>query len=129
MIIRRRWQIEEPFAIELGLNRRSGRGRVRVPAPAGRRRGGEEVTDVVAVDKERVPVDEGIAGVHERRRRVVVEEEDVAAHHYYLHKLLRSPLSLSLSLNLSLTMSDKCGNCDCADKSQCVKKRQQHRFR
>ncbi|KAK8527414.1 hypothetical protein V6N12_054626 [Hibiscus sabdariffa] len=24
--------------------------------------------------------------------------------------------------SLEFTMSDKCGNCDCADKSQCVKK-------
>nr|MCH1922027.1 hypothetical protein [Shewanella ferrihydritica] len=28
----------------------------------------------------------------------------------------------SSQIDRSINMSDKCGNCDCADKSQCVKK-------
>lgn len=46
-----------------------------------RRRAGEEVAHVVAVDGERVPLDEGVAGVDEGGGGVVVEEQRVAPHH------------------------------------------------
>lgn len=37
------------------------------------------MADIVAVDEEGVPLDEGVVGVDERRRGVVVEEESVAS--------------------------------------------------
>ncbi|MEJ1609551.1 hypothetical protein, partial [Escherichia coli] len=41
------------------------------------------------------------------------------SHPSYTKLLCKLPF---LPLIFSLIMSDKCGNCDCADKSQCVKK-------
>lgn len=41
------------------------------------------MADIVAVDLEGVPLDEGVAGVDERRHGIVVEEQGVAAD--YLH--------------------------------------------
>lgn len=87
MFIGGRWEIEESFVIQLGFNRRRRRVRrlLRVTPPPGRRRAGEKVADVVAVDEEGVPVDEGFVGVDERRRRIVVEQEGVASHYFQIH--------------------------------------------
>ncbi|KAI4388299.1 hypothetical protein MLD38_000642 [Melastoma candidum] len=51
--------------------------------------------------------------------------------HYHASLLIQSKHRHKINIQTShslilcyyhITMSDKCGNCDCADKSQCVKK-------
>lgn len=50
-----------------------------------RRRIGEEVANVVAVDGERVPLDERVARVYKGGGGVIVEEQSVAPHHHQIH--------------------------------------------
>lgn len=46
-----------------------------------RRRIGEEMADIVAVDGKRVPIDEGVPGVDEGRHSVIIEEHSMASNH------------------------------------------------
>lgn len=83
------------LAIEIGamdairFQQRSGAARL----PDRRREVLEEMTDVVAIDQEGIPLEEGVAGVHEGGHGVVVEEEGVSPCNLQIHHRL---LALSL---------------------------------
>lgn len=54
-------------------------------ATAWRRRSREEMANIVAVNLEGVPLDEGVAGVDERQHGIVVEEQGVAPDYLHIH--------------------------------------------
>lgn len=64
----------------VGFERRSGAALL-----DGRREVLEEMTDVVAIDEEGTPLEEGVGGVHEGGHGVVVEEEGVSPYNLQLH--------------------------------------------
>ena len=82
----------------IGFQRRSGAARL----PDRRREVLEEMTDVVAIDQEGIPLEEGFVGVHEGGHGVVVEEEGVSPYKPQIHHRL---LSLSQTLTLGMKSS------------------------
>lgn len=54
-------------------------------AAAGRRRSRKEVADIVAVNFEGVPLDQGVFGVDERRHGIIVEKQGVATGYLHIH--------------------------------------------